>query len=471
VDRGSNRLKRLDWGTILLYAILVSFGWINIYAAVYNEEHSSILDVSQRYGKQLIWISVSIILIIIIFIIDGRAYEFLAYPIFLAAILLLIAVLLFGKEVHGARSWFEFGSIKFQPAEFTKVATALAVSRMMSVHDFKINRPSNLVKVLALIVLPAGMIILQNDTGSALVYAAFIIVLYREGLSPWFLILGLVFAGLFIAALLTDIFYVFFSLPIIALLVFQVIYRDFRMTFAGVICLLIIVGALVLNSLFFEYNRIYILGAGIFISIILLAYPAYVKRVKHFGAIIGMLIIAMGFTFSIEYIFNNVLEKHQRTRINVVLGLESDPKGVEYNVNQSKIAIGSGEFSGKGFLQGTQTKFDFVPEQDTDFIYCTVGEEWGFIGTSLVLILFSALLIRVIMIAERQRSKMNRIYGYSVASILFFHVAVNIGMTIGLTPVIGIPLPFFSYGGSSLWSFTILLFILLRLDTTRMDKF
>ena len=455
--RGANTFKRLDWGTILLYAVLVIFGWVNIYAAVYNEDHSSILDISQRYGKQLLWISVSLVLIITIFVIDGRVYEFLAYPIYFGAIFLLIAVLLFGKEVNGARSWFEFGSIRFQPAEFTKVATALAIARMMSVHDFKINRLSNLAKVMIIILLPAGMIILQNDTGSALVYAAFVIVMYREGLSPWFLILGLMFVGLFIAALLTDIFYVFFSLPVIAIFVFHVMYRNIRMTFTGILCLAVITIGLILNGLFFNYNRIYLLGAGIFISLTVLVYPAYVKRIKHFSAIVIMLIIAMGFTFSVEYIFNNVLEKHQRTRINVVLGLESDPKGVEYNVNQSKIAIGSGEFSGKGFLQGTQTKFDFVPEQDTDFIFCTVGEEWGFIGTSFVLILFGALLIRIVIIAERQRSRMNRIYGYSVASILFFHVAVNVGMTIGLTPVIGIPLPFFSYGGSSLWSFTILL--------------
>jgi rod shape determining protein RodA len=471
VDRSSNTFKRIDWGAILLYAMLVGFGWLNIYAAVYNEEHSSILDVSQRYGKQLIWISVSLVLIITIFIIDSRAYEFLAYPIYLATILLLIAVLLFGKEVNGARSWFEFGSIRFQPAEFTKVATALTISRMMSIHDFKVNNLRNLLKVGFITLLPAGMIILQNDTGSALVYVTFIIVMYREGLSPWFLILGLLFVGLFIAVLLTDIFFVFLSLPVVALIVFHIIYRNIRMTFAGVLCFLIIVVALILNKYFIGYNRVYILGAGIFFSIVILAYPAYVKRLKHYSAIVVVLFMAMAFTFSVEYLFNNVLEKHQRTRINVVLGLESDPKGVEYNVNQSKIAIGSGEFAGKGFLQGTQTKFDFVPEQDTDFIFCTVGEEWGFVGTTLVLILFGALLIRIVIIAERQRSKMNRIYGYCVASILFFHVAVNIGMTIGLTPVIGIPLPFFSYGGSSLWSFTILLFILLRLDTARMEKF
>lgn len=471
MERSSNTFKRVDWGTVLLYAILVGFGWINIYAAVYNEEHSSILDVSQRYGKQLIWISVSIILIITIFIIDSRAFEFLAYPIYLFAILLLIAVLLFGREVHGARSWFEFGSIRFQPAEFTKVATALAISRMMSIHEFKINRFTDLFKVGVVIFIPAAMIILQNDTGSALVYASFIIVLYREGMSPWFLVLAFVFVALFIVALLVDLVYVFAAIPIAGLIVFHFIYRIKRYSVIGLICLVFISLLVLLNGLFLSFNPVYIIGLGTVLSLIVLAYPAYAKRIRHYTAIASVLVMAMFFTFSVGYIFNNVLEKHQRTRINVVLGLESDPTGVEYNVNQSKIAIGSGEFLGKGFLQGTQTKYDFVPEQDTDFIFCTVGEEWGFVGTSIVLILFGALLVRIVIVAERQRTKMNRVYGYCVASILFFHVAVNIGMTIGLTPVIGIPLPFFSYGGSSLWSFTVLLFILLKLDTTRMEKF
>lgn len=455
----------------MLYALLVTFGWVNIYAAVYNEEYGIILDTSQRYGKQFLWISVAIVLIIIIFIIDARAYEFLSYPIYIAAILLLISVLLFGKEVNGARSWFEFGGIRFQPAEFTKVATALAVGRVMSVHDFRINRLSDLMKVAALIFVPAAMIILQNDTGSALVYMSFAIVLYREGLSPWFLVLGLLFVLLFISSLLASLFAVFIGLPLLAILVFHFVYRNSKMTMYGLGLFALVGLALVLNRYFLHFDKLKILVGGVLISLMVFAYPAFVKRIKYYWLIAFVLVAAMAFTFSVEYIFNNVLEKHQRTRINVVLGLEDDPKGVGYNINQSKIAIGSGGFSGKGFLQGTQTKFDFVPEQDTDFIYCTVGEEWGFLGTSLVLILFGTLLVRIVIIAERQRSKMNRIYGYSVASILFFHVAVNVGMTIGLTPVIGIPLPFFSYGGSSLWSFTILLFILLKLDTTRMDKF
>ncbi len=471
MERSSNILKRLDWITIFIYLFLVGFGWINIYAAVYNEEYSSIFDGSQRYGKQLLWIVVAFVLVIIVLIVDGRIYEVLAYPIYLVTILLLIAVLIFGKEVNGARAWFEFGSLKFQPAEFTKLATALAIARLMSVHEYRIHRISDLLKVGALIIVPVALIILQNDTGSALVYGAFLIVLYREGLSPWYLILIMLFAVLFIVSLVTDLFTVFIILPIIALIIFHLIYQNIRLTLIGLGIIVFAGLLLLLNHYFLHFKGEYVLAAGIIISLIILTYPAYVKRIKHFGIVSFILVAAMAFTFSIEYFFNHVLEIHQRTRINVVLGLESDPQGVEYNVRQSKIAIGSGEFTGKGFLQGTQTKFQFVPEQDTDFIFCTVGEEWGFIGTFVVLGMFAALLIRIITIAERQRSRMNRIYGFGVASILFFHVAVNVGMTIGLAPVIGIPLPFFSYGGSSLWSFTLLLFILLKLDTTRMDKF
>ncbi len=463
--------QTIDWPVILVYILLVVFGWINIYAAVYNEEHRSILDFSQRYGKQLLWISISLLLIVIIFILDAKIFEYLAYPVYLFAIGLLIGVLLFGTVKNGAKAWFEFGNILVQPGEFAKITVGLGLARIMSVYDFKFSRTSDLVKVLFLIFLPVGLIILQNDTGSALVYFSFIIVLYREGLSPWYLLVGFLFVILFIISLIADLFVVYASLPFVALIFFHLIYHNLKMTFTGLLVYSLTGIFLLANHYFFQYNRFYVLVLGIVISVVILIYPAYVKRLKFYTVIAFTLLSAMAFTFSVEYIFHQVLEKHQRTRINVVLGLESDPQGVEYNVNQSKIAIGSGEFSGKGFLQGTQTKFDFVPEQDTDFIFCTVGEEWGFMGTFSVLFLFGFLLYRIILIAERQRSKFNRVYGYAVASILFFHIAINIGMTIGLTPVIGIPLPFFSYGGSSLWSFTILLFILVKLDSTRLDKF
>jgi len=471
VERSSTIFKRLDWATVFIYLFLVFFGWFNIYAAVYNEEHSSIFDMSQRYGKQLLWIAVAFVLIVIIFILDGKIYEILAYPIYLFAILMLIAVLLFGIKVNAARSWFEIGSFRIQPAEFAKLATALAIARLMSIYDFKVNKLADMAKVGVLIIIPFGLIILQNDTGSALVYAAFLIVLYREGLSPWYLIIVLLFAVLFILALVTNLLIIFSALPLLAIIIIHASYQNIKYTMVGVYTSLFLAGIVIFNHYILHLANAKVLAFGIILSVVALAFPAYSKRIKTFGIISFILIGAIVFTFSVEHFFNHVLEKHQRTRINVVLGLESDPLGVEYNVRQSKIAIGSGEWSGKGPLQGTQTKFQFVPEQDTDFIFCTVGEEWGFIGTFIVLCLFAVLLVRIVLIAERQRSKMNRIYGYGVASILFFHLAVNVGMTIGLAPVIGIPLPFFSYGGSSLWSFTLLLFILLRMDTTRMDKF
>ncbi|MFN8257657.1 MAG: rod shape-determining protein RodA [Bacteroidales bacterium] len=469
MERSSGILKRIDWLTVIICIFLVTFGWMNIYAAVYREEAVNILK--ERYTMQLIWISIAIILIIIVFIVDSRIYEVLAYPIYAFSILLLIAVLIFGKEINGARSWFEFGSLRFQPAEFTKLATTLALARMLSIYDFKVNNPKDLAKVALIIIIPVGLIILQNDTGSALVYSAFIFVLYREGLSPWYLILLLIFAVFFILSLFVDIFYLIAVIPIATLIVFHLIYQNLRYTLIGIYGLLFIGVLLILNHYVLKFRPENLLVLSILFVLVVLAYPAYIKRIRYYNSMLFIVAAAIIFIFSVEYIFNNVLEKHQRTRINVVLGLESDPQGVEYNVRQSKIAIGSGEITGKGFLQGTQTKYEFVPEQDTDFIFCTVGEEWGFLGTFVVLTMFLALIIRIVIIAERQRSKMNRIYAYGVASILFFHVAINIGMTIGLAPVIGIPLPFFSYGGSSLWAFTLLLAIMLRLDATRMDKF
>ncbi len=470
MERTSNILKKLDWWSVLIYAALVIFGWINIYAAVYNEEHKSILDISQQYGKQLLWISVSVILIIAILVLDSKVYEVLAYPIYAFAILLLLSVLLFGREFNGARSWFVIGGFMFQPAEFTKVATSLALAKFMSEYNYKIGKLEDLLKTGAIIVVPMLMIILQNDTGSALVYAAFIIVLFREGLAPVLLLIGVALVALFLSVLLFGLFNSF--IVIFILLMFTIVWA-YRNKTINILTLIysVLVGALIIfNTSLLNINPVNIIVAASVIYIVALIIPSLKNRFKNYKIIALVFIVAIGFTLSVEYIFNNVLEKHQRTRINVVLGIESDPQGVGYNVNQSKIAIGSGGVTGKGFLQGTQTKFDFVPEQETDFIFCTVGEEWGFIGSSLVVIAFAALLTRIIILADRQRIKMYRIYGYAVASIIFFHVAVNIGMTMGLAPVIGIPLPFFSYGGSSLWSFTVLLFIFIRLDASRLDS-
>lgn len=420
----------IDNVTVILYVILVFIGWISIYAAVYNEEHQSIFDISERYGMQLLWIAAAFVIAIVILMFDGQFFPTFAFPIFVALLLTLIGVLLFGAEVKGSKSWFKIGSFALQPSEFGKFATALALAKYLSGLNIKMQDMKTKVIASIIIGIPAVLILLQNDTGSTLVYASFVFVLYREGLSGNILLLGLYTAFLFVISLLMRI-------------------NDF--TFFGTVLsgdqLLIIILA------------------------IIAALVAYVtKRAKRFWMIVvAAFVFSAGLIYSVDYIFENVLEPHQSKRINVLLGIESDPKGAGYNVNQSLIAIGSGGFAGKGFMEGTQTKFDFVPEQSTDFIFCTIGEEWGFLGSFVLICLYIGLFLRIIYLAERQRSIFSRIYGYAVASILFFHFLINIGMAIGLAPVIGIPLPFISYGGSSLWSFTILLFIFIKLDAERIN--
>ncbi len=401
----------------MLFLLMVLMGWINIYSAVYDENHSSIFDISQRYGKQLIWIGAAIFLAAVILLIDSKFFPTLAYLFFGISLLSLLAVLAVGTEIAGSRSWFQIGSVAIQPAEFAKFATCLALARYVSRFDTSMRSLRSVVVSLMIILAPAVLILLQNDTGSALVYAALILVLYREGLPGGILVVGLLVIVLFILTLLIN-----------------------KFILIGICAALAII--------------IYVINKSIRKKLILL---------------VAGLILASGFILSVDYGFENMLEPHQKKRINVLLGKETDLKGAGYNVHQSKIAIGSGGLTGKGFLKGTQTKYNFVPEQSTDFIFCTVGEEWGFLGSFVVIILFVTLLIRLIILAERQRSDFSRIYGYGVVSILFFHFMVNIGMTIGLVPVIGIPLPFFSYGGSSLWAFTILLFIFLKQDAERLE--
>jgi len=450
---------------------MVLLGWINIYAAVYNEDHQSIFDFSQRYGKQLIWISAAFVLAIIVFIIDIRFYSYFAYVIYGIMIFMLLAVLLLGTEVHGAKSWFEIGSFRIQPAEFTKIATALVIARYLSSYNVQINTLKAYIRVAAIILLPSLLILLQNDTGSALVYFAFIIVLYREGVSENFLLLGLFVAILFILALVFEKITVIVISIGVAFVVFGVINRKFKNVGFALLIFSLFTGILyILNEILqLQFSSYYIVLIALGISSAIYVYLAFKHKLKNVFVLLVFLYAAIVFTFSVDYVFNNFLEPHQQKRINVVLGLESDPYGVEYNVNQSKIAIGSGGFTGKGFLNGTQTKFNFVPEQSTDFIFCTIGEEWGFIGTFFVVSLFIFFLYRLVGLAERQRSVFSRIYGYGVISVFLFHIVINVGMTIGLVPVIGIPLPFFSYGGSSLWAFTILLFIFLRLDASRLE--
>lgn len=410
-------LHNIDWVALLLFLVLVFIGWINIYSAVYNEEHSSIFDFSQRYGKQLIWIFAAIGLGFIIILIDASFFNTFAYIIYGISLLSLIAVLAVGTEIAGSKSWFQFGGIAIQPAEFAKFATCLALAKYLSTFNVSLRKLRTKVVASIIIFTPAALVLLQNDTGSALVYGIFILVLFREGLTGNILIIGVSVAVLFVLTLLI--------------------------------------------------GKLYILGILILVAAILFYFMK--RNRKNIVVLISLLILSAGFVYSVDYAFENILEPHHKKRINVLLGKELDLRGAGYNVHQSKIAIGSGGITGKGFLKGTQTKYDFVPEQDTDFIFCTIGEEWGYIGSLSLIILFLILLFRLIRMAERQRSNFSRIYGYGVASIIFFHFTVNIGMTIGLLPVIGIPLPFISYGGSSLWAFTILLFIFIRQDASRLE--
>ncbi len=410
---------RIDWITVLLYLALVLIGWVNIYAAVFDDAHSSILDIGQRYGKQLIWIIAAAMLAFMILLTDAKVYNAFAWFIYGFMLVLLAAVLVMGTEISGSKSWFQVGGIAIQPAEFGKFATCLALARYLSSYSTDFSRFRDKVIAIIIILSPSMLVLLQNDTGSAVVYASLFLVLYREGLSGSLLLLAVL---------------------VLLLFIFTILFNQF------------------------------IVAAGL-VAVAILLYSISKRVRKRLFILLAVLVVSVGFVFSVDYAFNHVLEPHQKTRINVLLGKQTDLQGAGYNVHQSKIAIGSGGLAGKGFLRGTQTKYNFVPEQSTDFIFCTIGEEWGFLGSAVVIILYVLLLYRLVWLAERQRSDFSRIYGYGVASILFFHFTVNIGMTLGLAPVIGIPLPFISYGGSSLWAFTILLFIFVKLDANRLRLF
>jgi len=461
----------IDWLTVFIYLALVLLGWINIYAAVYNAEHHSIFDITQRYGKQLMWIGAALLLAFVILLIETNFYVFFAYIIYGVVIFLLILVLFAGTEVNNSKSWLTIGGFALQPAEFGKFATALALSRYMSSFGFKLQRFRSLIIIGSLILLPAALIFLQNDTGSALVYFSFVLVLYREGLSGVVLFFVTLIGLLFIFSLVLSELVLFGLLAGLALLAFLVV--NAGMKHYSKVLLSFFVALVILTALNYftrsGFELAWLLAGMIFVGGLGIILYSIRKKLKGYTLVALVFVGSVLFSVTVDYSFNNMLEPYQQARINELLGVESDPLGVGYNVNQSKIAIGSGGFWGKGFLNGTQTKFNFVPEQSTDFIFCTVGEEWGFAGTSVVILLFLALFVRIVLLAERQRSGFSRIYGYSVAVVLFFHFMVNIGMTIGMMPVIGIPLPFFSYGGSSLWAFTILLFIFLRLDASRLD--
>ena len=410
------RLK-IDWLAIGLWAFLVLFGWINIYASTYNEAHADIFDFSTFHGKQLIWIAAAVLFAIVVMLTEPRIFSNTAYIIYGLVLALLVVTLFIAVTSHGGKSWIDLGFFRLQPSEFAKFATALALAKYMSAIDVDWKQTGTKVASLIIIGIPAVLVFLQHDTGSALVFLAFVLPLYREGLSVGILVLGVAAIALFVLALLVNKYILLAALLLIAL-----------------------------GYLFLWLNK---------------------RSRRDYMRVAAIFICCVAFVFSVDFVFNNVLESHQRERIDVLLGKTTDLQGSGYNVNQSKIAIGSGGFLGKGFLRGTVTKADFVPEQHTDFIFCTVGEEWGWWGSSLLVIAYVVLLIHIINMAERQRSTFSRFYGYSVASILFIHLFINVGMVLGLVPVIGLPLPFFSYGGSSLLAFTLLLFIFIRQDAVK----
>lgn len=472
----------VDWLTIAIYVVLILCGWLSIYGASYDYEHAtSIFDLASRSGKQLIWIGTSLVLGFILLKLESRIYDVFAYIIYGVFILLLIVTIIIAPEIKGSRSWLVItNDIRIQPAEFAKFAVALALAKYISRYNFRLIEIKNLAVIIFIIVFPMLLILLQNETGSALVYVAFVLMLFREGLPGIVLFIGLAAVVLFVVGLK-------FS---------QTDVGGFISTGEFISIILVLVVSMILIKVYSKKRNpvpLHILGGGILIfgipyilsllgipvdfgivaliALAVLVIYMIILTFKYWSILYAWIVVfaifSIGFVASADYLFNDILQPHQQMRIKVTLGMEEDLMGAGYNVNQSKIAIGSGGLLGKGFLNGTQTKLKYVPEQDTDFIFCTVGEEQGFVGSVAVLLLFLVLILRLIYLAERQRETFGRVYGYCVACIFLFHVAINIGMVIGLTPVIGIPLPFFSYGGSSLWGFTILLFIFLRIDMTR----
>ena len=472
-NENSSYVTSIDWGTIAIYVGLVLLGIVNIYAAVYDNT-SGFFDFSSRAGSQMIWFGVALVLAMFIMLLDGKYYYTWAYPIYWFSVLLLISVLLFGEENKGAKSWLMFGGkdgFGFQPSEFVKVSVALALARFMNEYGFNLKSRQSLIKVFAIIGIPLMLVLSQNDTGSALVFLSFMFMLFREGLNPWIYIVGLVLIALFVLSFLFQPIAVLIMLMCATLLVSAIISRSWRdkLTYAAATTLLSLLVYFVL--LCFTSVSYYVsLLVAIVISIPLVVLYSWRRQIYSNILSTIFFVASVGFTFSIGYVFSK-MQLHQQKRILDLLGVESDLDKWGYNVHQSKIAIGSGGFFGKGFLEGTQTKYNFVPEQATDFIFCTVGEEWGFVGSAFVIGLFGLLIFRLMKMGERQREAFGRVYCYSVASVFIMHMFVNIGMTIGVMPVIGIPLPFFSYGGSSLVAFTILLFVAIKLDSSQKEIF
>ena len=495
--RNRSLAKTIDWSLVFCWLILILIGWANIYASIHATEPSSIFDFSSRSGKQFVWMATALVIAVtVLFVFPARLYESAAFPIYVFVIMLLVAVIFLGIEVKGSRSWFEFGPVWFQPAEISKISTSLMLAAVMSQSGYRIGRWKDFITTAAIILLPMMIIIGQSETGSALVYVGFIFMLYREGLSGWLIFMVGMAILLFILTLTASPYTAILVLAGIASLCICLYSGRFRWWL--IICVpLIVLFAFVPDILeavaaagqdpalveeaveeasaggswISKIKPLYILLGAIGLSIPFVAYQAFRERntFTHLAIISSLAGIVL--VFSVNFLFNDVLQDHQRKRIEVLLGMKEDPSGVGYNVNQSMIAIGSGGLTGKGYLNGTQTTYGFVPEQSTDFIFCTIGEEWGFVGCTFIILLYVFLMWRIVKDAERSREAFTRIYGYCVACCIFMHLFINIGMTIGLMPVIGIPLPFISYGGSSLWGFTALLFIFIALDRNERKYF
>lgn len=479
-EKNTSVLGSLDWWTIGIYLALLAFGWISVCGASYTYGDTDIFSLDTRSGMQIIWIGTSIVLGFVILMMDDRAFDTFSYVIYAGLLLLLFITIFNPHEIKGSRSWLVLGPLRLQPAEFAKFATALAISKFMSTYGFDISKGKYFGIACAIVVLPMLMIIGQKETGSALVYTAFFLMFYREGMPGAILFTAVAMVVYFVVgikyeeALMWDNhtsigeFVVFLLVQLFSAGMVKVFCKDWITTFQVLaISLGTTILALLFSSFVIQFDVKWVQLVATACIILYLVYRGLYSRIRDYLYIAVFALGSLVFFYSADYVLNNVLEPHQRVRINVLLGLDEDLAGAGYNVHQSEIAIGSGGLQGKGFLNGTQTKLKFVPEQDTDFIFCTVGEEEGFLGSAGVLMLFLALILRLITLAERQQFKFCRIYGYCVLSIFLFHVFINVGMVLGLTPVIGIPLPFFSYGGSSLWGFTILLFIFLRLDAAR----
>lgn len=482
-SRSSNIWKNLDWITVGLFLTLMLLGWLNIYGASYTFDSTSIIDFSNRAGKQFHWILGTLVLAVVLLLIDYKTYDILAYIAYGAMILLLLATPVLAHNIKGSMSWISIGPVSLQPAEFAKCIVALAVAKYMGRYEFKIRTWRDMIIPFGLIGVPMLIIMVwQKETGSALVFLAFLLAFYRQGMSGYVLWVIAAVVALFITSIRlgdevlplgTGSVGILTCMLLLTVVEIYFLCKEHRMRYQALILVGSVIGiyglALILNI----FVTIPFDWLSMAVVLLLVAYNIGISIYWHKYKLLilaGFTIFCMGYTHACKYAFSHVLQPHQRIRIEVLLGMKEDPNGAGYNVNQARIAIGSGRFTGKGYLNGTQTKLQFVPEQDTDFIFCTVGEEWGFLGSITVLGLYLFFILRLIKIAERQRNVSTRIYAYIVAGIFLFHLTVNVGMVLGLLPVIGIPLPFFSYGGSSLWGFTLLLFILLRLDAARMEQ-